>query len=454
MAFQPGFASTGHSAQGKTLPKVLAWLHEGGFAAYVSASRPNSRFGLAIIQPVTLSDLNKPLPYDLIQETKCHIVMEHNTLIRYGIKSGNIMPVPDPEEEHGKKFHAGKAIFKDATSTSLKRSLTNPPTQQPRRKKKKTSHVTYLPTCEFMPYSCQWSTENWSCSYDSIFTAFFAMYHHLDANMSQIWKTKNECVKLMGKLFDNLTQINTQITSVNMNVSRDQLRIYLAECNAEQFPLTGHALVDPTNLIKRIEQSVDGGEKMLHITSCSTCDYFAQIQDTLKVRYIPTPTLWSSFAEEVGANLNATETTTETWFQILLATTKSNTTINITNQCFGNHASHCNEVLHHSIQFQDYLPPAWTLEINPLLQPKTIPTLYFFLKTTNGNQLYSLRAIIYTGSQHFTARFISNSNIWNYDGAKNNGQPYFENNTSNDNWRAEQLLTFEGRDMYLLIYGC
>ena len=64
-----------------------------------------------------------------------------------------------------------------------------------------------------------------------------------------------------------------------MNVSRDQLRIYLAECNAEQFPLTGHALVDPTNLIKRIEQSVDGGEKMLHITSCSTCDYFAQIQD-------------------------------------------------------------------------------------------------------------------------------------------------------------------------------
>ena len=67
MAFQPGFASTGHSAQGK---KVLAWLHEGGFAAYISASWPNSRFGLAIIQPVTLSDLNKPLPYDLIQEAK------------------------------------------------------------------------------------------------------------------------------------------------------------------------------------------------------------------------------------------------------------------------------------------------------------------------------------------------------------------------------------------------
>jgi hypothetical protein len=152
--------------------------------------------------------------------------------------------------------------------------------------------------------------------------------------------------------------------------------------------------------------------------------------------------------------LHAAETTTEIWFQILLATAKSNTTINVTNQCFANHATHCNGVLHHSIEFQDYLPPAWTLEINPLLQPKTIPSLNFFLKTTKGNQLFSLRAIIYMGSQHFTARFISNHNIWNYDGAKNNGQPYFENNTSNDNWRAEQLLTFEGRDMYLLIYGC
>jgi hypothetical protein len=81
LAFQPGFASTGHSAQGKTLPKVLAWLHEGGFAAYVSASRPNNHYGLAIIQSVTLAELNKPLPYDLIKESKRHDVLEHNTLI-------------------------------------------------------------------------------------------------------------------------------------------------------------------------------------------------------------------------------------------------------------------------------------------------------------------------------------------------------------------------------------
>jgi len=38
LPIQPAFAVTGHSAQGKTLPKILVDLTEGGFAAYVAAS--------------------------------------------------------------------------------------------------------------------------------------------------------------------------------------------------------------------------------------------------------------------------------------------------------------------------------------------------------------------------------------------------------------------------------
>jgi len=55
---QPVFAITGHSAEGKTLPDILANLHEGGFAAYVTTSRPTSREGLCITRPVTLEMLN------------------------------------------------------------------------------------------------------------------------------------------------------------------------------------------------------------------------------------------------------------------------------------------------------------------------------------------------------------------------------------------------------------
>ncbi|TEB25457.1 hypothetical protein FA13DRAFT_1898160, partial [Coprinellus micaceus] len=61
LPIQPAFAVTGQSAQGKTLPIVLAPLHDGGFGAYVAASRATSREGLCILQSVSLSDLNKPL---------------------------------------------------------------------------------------------------------------------------------------------------------------------------------------------------------------------------------------------------------------------------------------------------------------------------------------------------------------------------------------------------------
>jgi len=62
---QPAFAVTGQSAEGKTLPNVLADLHEGGFTAYVIASQPTSHEGLCLSRPVSMDVLNHPLSYDL-----------------------------------------------------------------------------------------------------------------------------------------------------------------------------------------------------------------------------------------------------------------------------------------------------------------------------------------------------------------------------------------------------
>jgi len=54
---QPAFAVTGHSAQGKTILKVLAGLHEGGFGAYVAASRAKISFRIMYHSTVRLEDL-------------------------------------------------------------------------------------------------------------------------------------------------------------------------------------------------------------------------------------------------------------------------------------------------------------------------------------------------------------------------------------------------------------
>ncbi|KAG2153441.1 uncharacterized protein EDB93DRAFT_1082495 [Suillus bovinus] len=99
LPIQPAFAITGHSAQGKTLPNVIVDLHEGGFGAYVAASHTCSRQGLCIMLPVTIDQLNKPLPYDLLQEMKCLHQLEHNTYIRHGFAEGALVNVIDPESE-------------------------------------------------------------------------------------------------------------------------------------------------------------------------------------------------------------------------------------------------------------------------------------------------------------------------------------------------------------------
>ncbi|KAG2151557.1 uncharacterized protein EDB93DRAFT_1083222, partial [Suillus bovinus] len=46
LPIQPVFAVTGHSAQGKTLLKVIVSLHEGGFGSYVAASHAQCCDGL------------------------------------------------------------------------------------------------------------------------------------------------------------------------------------------------------------------------------------------------------------------------------------------------------------------------------------------------------------------------------------------------------------------------
>jgi hypothetical protein len=89
LPIQPAFAVTGHSAQGKTLPKVLVNLKEGGFPAYVAGSRETSREGLCITDPVTLQDLNKPLPHSLVVEARKFEAIEWNTEIEHGFCQGS-----------------------------------------------------------------------------------------------------------------------------------------------------------------------------------------------------------------------------------------------------------------------------------------------------------------------------------------------------------------------------
>jgi hypothetical protein len=248
--------------------------------------------------------------------------------------------------------------------------------------------------CELIPYSCQWSNQDWSCAYDSVLTSYFCLYLQLHPDMQKIWSTKSLCSKVMANLFDHLIQDCQNLTSGPMNNARDQFRDYLSSVNNDAFPRTGLRLVDITQITELID--LHNTEQMVVVCSYTVCGYNVQIPIAMRITYIPAPDLWASNAVNVGQDINTTCVTSETWIKIILQHAfqhvAQHDTIRIL-QHYNIHESLCGQTIQQTLYFQNSLPSSWTIEINPQLQPKT----------SQGEQLYYLRAIIYTGNQHFIA---------------------------------------------------
>jgi ATP-dependent exoDNAse (exonuclease V) alpha subunit len=84
---QPAYCVTGHFAQGRTLSAVVVDLRLGSFHAYVAASRPNTRSGLYIMHPVSLEDLNHPLPHELEEDATRLSKLETETLRKFNCQT-------------------------------------------------------------------------------------------------------------------------------------------------------------------------------------------------------------------------------------------------------------------------------------------------------------------------------------------------------------------------------
>jgi hypothetical protein len=121
LPIQPAFTVTGHSLQGKTLPDVIVNLHEGRFAGYVAASQARTHHGLCLTQPVSLQQLNKCIPLDLLLEVSQFDALEHNTLVSYGYHEGPHVCVPDGENENGVAQYVPSACFQEESEAQSRR---------------------------------------------------------------------------------------------------------------------------------------------------------------------------------------------------------------------------------------------------------------------------------------------------------------------------------------------
>lgn len=172
-----------------------------------------------------------------------------------------------------------------------------------------------------------------------------------------------------------------------MNNARDQFRDYLFSCNNSVFPRTEPKLVDITEIINLIDVH-SNTEQMVLVCSCTTCGYNVQVPIAMRITYIPTSDVWASNAENLGLSTNTTCTTSETWVKVLLKHALNDIGPNdaaIVSHHSTIHNLHCNQNIQQTIWFENLLPPSWTIEINPELHPKTVPSLKLHLRTVHSD---------------------------------------------------------------------
>ncbi|KAG1879740.1 hypothetical protein F4604DRAFT_1679334 [Suillus subluteus] len=195
LPIQPAFAMTGHSAQGKTLPSVLVNLHEGGFRAYIAASRAQTRTSLCITQA--------PLPADLLQEVRHFEAIEVNTCVWCGLRDGDLVPVPDAEsdmaippvsytanivqEQHKSTKHQRNEESASSTFVSSAQSA-HDSTHGPHKRQRLEDTTMELAKYEIpsrlasgntspaLGPGCTWTESDWSCAYNVVFMLLFHLY--------------------------------------------------------------------------------------------------------------------------------------------------------------------------------------------------------------------------------------------------------------------------------------
>ena len=198
LPIEGGFASTGQSAQGQTLPTILCDLHLGGFYAYVSASRARTRHGLFITKPVTLANLNRQvIPLDLWFEMKQFNVIAHNTLVTWNMIQGDYMPVPEAEGEHRGVYTKTAYHIEHPEASKPKDRKRKADNQLPKLNKRwkiipdsttsKHSIVGGIKNVAQVFVGPSWDPTNYSCTYDSTLVVLFHVYSQLSTRNQQIW---------------------------------------------------------------------------------------------------------------------------------------------------------------------------------------------------------------------------------------------------------------------------
>lgn len=445
LPIQPAFAVTGHSAQGKTLPRILVNLHDGGFGAYVAASRACTREGLCITQPVSMDQLNKPLPVDLVREVQCFEAIEHNTYIHCGLRAGEFVQIPDAEAERSNvtapvcptlTSPASRASTKRRRSNSVghrrnlgksdegplrKKIKTNPSGQSASQALTETNTPPNYSTPDLFEAGCSWDATDWSCAYDCVFMILYGIYASEDIVWRERWRNSTPLTPVLASAYTSLMQSRDRVNN-SFDLHCDAFRDALTHLHPS-FPRHGQIGASASAILDRL-MPYGGCRPYVSMVCINGCNVWetTKIHSADLLPTLCTLPVWTTIAGAVRLSQHSTQISVKTWinvfFQSIIHTNSSIWNAMTCPECHSRSLSPvaCISAAPSILMFEDI----------PGSVPRLIPSDFVILPTADADATYDLRGVVGIDGFHFTSRLLDkypSRRQWAYDGQKHAGRP-------------------------------
>ncbi len=443
MPFQGGFACTGQVAQGQTMTSVIAYVDEGGFTAYVAASRATRREDLYLASRVRLKDLNRQLPPDLVYEMRNIENIAWNSLVTHGFERGSVIALPIPEEPYSVSCGLNETAKRkrddgsEKTAPRKRQRKDSPvrkaqPKNQTKRKRatcESTAKVLNAPDkkragtdgrspLSVPSFGCSWDDRNWSCAYDVVVTGLFYLYHSSQSTWQQNFGRGSAFSALLTRSFENNTFERTRTSSLQMNAMRNTVRDLLTRRSQELFPRYGEKMIAVTDILDcLIDPEISS---VVPLCYCNRGCTRPIMQAVSMFTGVCGPYAWTCVNNSQGNGISGT---TQQW---LIA-------------CLNGYALHSSHRVEeglrterdtHALSCSGYVstvavfkspPPLIFLQLYSEYAETTRITLELCAPSLNGNAFYRLACVIYYTGSHFTARLFLPMHTYQYDSQVNHG---------------------------------
>ena len=410
---QPAFAITGHAAQGKTLPQVLVDLGEGGFPAYVSASRARTRDGLFITGTISLEVLNKPVNSDLRQE--CHRLerLEHNTKVRYGLKLGKLMPPLDPVGEIDVSPSNFRPQAPEPTTLALASvppAIGSSPTLPVSIPRRIAGHRISEPT-QVSLAGCPWYAN--SCAYDTFTMLLFSLYRDSSESWRQHFLSAGPWFRSVGESFTYL-MIPVNLTDPScFSKCRDDLRSTLSDYDVTTFPRPGQAYTSIFKVFEAFANNSSHGYTLSQVFRCSSgC---SEIRAAIYLPGVCSQSGWTNAARRVEFEYGHNRASIQLFLDLQIA---AKVRRGLTARCEQCHGARTSSILLVN-------PSPWMfIKIPPGIRPRPEPLQILEIEGERGSVVYHLSGIVYYNSSHFVGVWANkDGSCWGYDGLAHGGRP-------------------------------